>query len=244
MISVCMATYNGERYLAEQLDSILPQLESSDELIISDDGSTDGTVGLIRRMADSRICILENNSRCYTSNFENALRHARGDHIFLSDQDDIWHPDKVKIVLRYLERYDFVMTNARIVDSTGKMLHESRNALLPIGTGFLRNLAKTYYLGCCMAFRRRVLQAALPFPPNRELCLHDAWIALLAELCFRTHLCDECLVDYRMHAHNFSSGAMAITNSFRRMIQIRWYLLKETLRRKRLLGKNRQGGFS
>ena len=95
MISVCIATYNGEKYLREQLDSILPQLAESDEVIVSDDGSTDGTIDLITSLNDPRIKIVSNSGRKgYVGNFENALKHTTGDYIFLSDQDDIWYPNK------------------------------------------------------------------------------------------------------------------------------------------------------
>ena len=91
MISVCIATYNGEKYIKEQLLSILPQLGKKDEVIISDDHSTDNTLDIVKGLNDNRIKIVMNNrEKGYTSNFENALSYAIGDYIFLSDQDDIW----------------------------------------------------------------------------------------------------------------------------------------------------------
>lgn len=230
-----MATYNGEKFLTEQISSILSQLSKEDELIISDDGSTDNTINIIESYNDNRIVLLRNNSHCYTANFENALNRAKGDYIFLSDQDDVWRDDKVEKSVRYLQDYNFLMSNAKVVDGNLKIIQESRNDILPVRTGFIRNLIKTYYLGCCMAFDKKVLEAILPFPQNRQLCLHDAWITMIAELCFKTHVCSEPLISYRRYGNNFSSGAIGKSNSLDKMIKIRGYLLAESLKRKKEL---------
>ena len=100
MISVCIATYNGSKYIKEQIDSILPQLDECDEIIVSDDSSTDNTLSILKSYHDRRIIIFTNqkfNSPIY--NFENALKHAKGDIIFLSDQDDIWEFNKVQVMI-------------------------------------------------------------------------------------------------------------------------------------------------
>ena len=133
MISVCMATYNGEKYIKEQLDSILSQLESDDELLISDDGSTDNTISIIQSYNDSRIHILNhvpNSSYSghekVSSNFENALKNAHGDYIFLSDQDDIWCKDKVKKCVNEMQSSLFVVHNMKIIDENGNMVKNPR----------------------------------------------------------------------------------------------------------------------
>ena len=100
MISVCMACYNGEKFIQEQVDSIICQLGLDDELIISDDGSNDRTLDILFSYEDSRIKILHNRAcHGFVGNFENALSHAKGDYIFLSDQDDIWKKEKVQKVI-------------------------------------------------------------------------------------------------------------------------------------------------
>ena len=105
MISVCMATYNGEKYIRQQICSIISQIGEGDEVIISDDGSTDSTLDTIRSMADSRIRIVKGPCRrSPTLNFENALSHAQGDYIFLADQDDVWLPGKVSACVQWLNR--------------------------------------------------------------------------------------------------------------------------------------------
>ena len=135
MISVCMATYNGECFLKEQIDSILPQLSQEDELIISDDGSTDRTLEIIASYKDERIKVFNHEKTgnkyyptlkvCYsTSNFENALNQAKGDYIFLSDQDDVWEKNKINESLELLKKYDYVIHNLSLIDENGNVLKE------------------------------------------------------------------------------------------------------------------------
>lgn len=224
MISVCMATFNGEKYVVEQIESILKQLDVEDELIISDDGSTDNTINLIKLINDKRIKLYFKNGYSYTENFENALKKAKGDYIFLSDQDDVWSPNKVQVCLNYLKEYDFVMSDATVVDENLKVINSSRNSYHFVKNGFLRNFIKTYYLGCCMAFKRNVLDFVLPFPTNSKLCLHDAWISLNAELFFKTKVIDEQLILYRRHSNNTSNGSIVKKLNIRKYFMIRIYL--------------------
>lgn len=127
MISVCMATYNGQKYIEEQLRSILQQISDEDEIIISDDGSKDETLSIISTIDDSRIKIYVNDgTHGFTHNFENALSKSNGDIIFLSDQDDIWTENKVQTVLKELEKVDFVTHDCITVDSEMNVLSQSR----------------------------------------------------------------------------------------------------------------------
>ena len=115
MISVCIATYNGEKYLRQQLDSILSQIGKDDEVVISDDNSSDGTLALIQSYGDERLRVLHHDPTKITTtfpldkpthNFENALMHARGDVIFLADQDDVWHADKIERFVEFRREMD------------------------------------------------------------------------------------------------------------------------------------------
>jgi len=217
-ISVCLAAYNGEKYLADQLDSILPQLGIHDELIISDDNSTDATADIIRsfKSRDSRIIFLVNQTQQGpAANFENALRAARGKFIFLSDQDDIWLVDKIERILPLLDNYLLIVHDAIVTD-------EQLNAILPsylqyrqAATGFWRNLYKNGFTGCCMAFRRELLDIALPFPP--KVLNHDHWLGSLALLFDKVIFIQEPYIYFRRHNNNVSPGIERniLSNPFR-----------------------------
>src|SRR5690349_4097162 len=99
MVSVCMAVKNGEAYVEEQVDSILCQLHPRDELIVSDDHSSDATLNIIRRFKDPRIKLFSSSRQGLIYNFEQALSRSSGDFIFLADQDDVWHPEKLSTML-------------------------------------------------------------------------------------------------------------------------------------------------
>jgi glycosyltransferase involved in cell wall biosynthesis len=230
-ISVCMATYNGSAYLAEQVMSILCQLGEDDELVVSDDNSTDNTLDIIASFHDKRIHVYTNErDRGYTENFENAMQHALGEYIFLSDQDDIWKSEKVAVMTRYLNRYDFVASDCVIVDQDLNVLSESRISQKNIKHGFLRNLWSTRYLGSCMAFRRCVLAKCLPFPKNKRICVHDYWILLVSELYFKTCLINQPLILYRRHSLNASDGGERSTNTLLKKLQIRIYAIYNLIR--------------
>lgn len=202
-ISVCMATCNGEKYIHKQLESILSQIGESDEIIISDDSSSDKTVEIIKTFDDKRISLFENNrfhSPVY--NFENALKKATGDMIFLSDQDDIWMENKTKIMMDLLQQYDIVLSDCIIVNEKEEIIHESFFKARGSKKGFLNNLIKNSYMGCCMAFDRKILDIALPFPEN--LPMHDMWIGVIGELYGTTYFCDQKLVKYRRHENSAS----------------------------------------
>ncbi len=202
-ISVCMTTYNGERFVTGQIQSILDQLGSTDELIVSDDGSTDGTLAQIQAFSDPRIRLLTGQRfGSPVRNVEYALNHASGEIVFLADQDDRWWPGKVGKCLTALQTHDLVVTDCRVVDADGQVLRESFFAWRGSRTGFWRNLYKNAYIGCCMAFRREVLAYVLPFPAG--LYMHDWWIGLLAERLATPYFLYEPLLDYVRHGQNAS----------------------------------------
>lgn len=205
MISVCIATYNGEGYISEQLDSILKQLSLNDEIIISDDSSTDNTLEIIRSYKDERIKIFPSNKfHSPIFNFENALKHAKGDYIFLSDQDDIWLDNKVEKMMEELQQSSLVVSDCYVVDKNCNIIHNSFFQNRPT-TGIIRNLIKNNYLGCCMAFRREVLSKALPFP--KRIAMHDIWLGLCGALFYKTTFIPDKLIMYRRHGGNVSPTA-------------------------------------
>lgn len=230
MVSVCMATYNGEKYIKDQLLSILKQIGLNDEIIISDDLSKDNTIKIIESIKDSRIKIFFNKNRGYTNNFQNAIQHASGYYIFLSDQDDIWMDHKFKIMSDLLKNYDFVVSNAQMVNKDLESL-DSTYFQLRGGAkrGFLNNLIKLQYIGCCMAFRKIILKKAFPFPKNTALCSHDLWISLISEFYFSTYVIQEPLLLYRRHGENVSTH-ISSTSLFLK-IQFRIYSFYKVLSR-------------
>jgi glycosyltransferase involved in cell wall biosynthesis len=229
-ISVCMATYNGADYLQPQIDSILSQLADDDELIISDDSSTDATVEIIQKMGDKRIRLLEGNTfRNPIFNFEHALQQASGQIIFLADQDDIWLPDKVKTMTEALTGCDLVVSDCAMIDETGKVVQPSFYAMRRPGPGFWKNFHKNSYLGCCMAFRAQVLEWALPFPKN--VPMHDIWLGQVAEMFGKTRFCQEVLVHYRRHGLNVSPELDQSPFSLLQKIRFRFNLIYRLLQR-------------
>lgn len=224
-ISICMATYNGEKYIKEQLESILPQLSKNDEVIVSDDGSSDRTVEIIKSFNDSRIKIFENQKfKSPTFNFENALKHASGEIIVLSDQDDIWKENKIETIKKYMHDYDLVISDAEIIDEHGNVLQESFYKLNGSKSGFIKNIVKNSYLGCAMAFNRKILEKSLPFP--RDIPMHDWWIGLIGEMYGKTLFIEDKLICYRRHVNNASPTGEKSRYSNMRKILFRFSLIK------------------
>ncbi|WP_456057328.1 glycosyltransferase family 2 protein [Agathobacter sp.] len=206
MISVCVAAFNGEKYIEEQILSVLRNLDSQDEIIISDDGSSDRTRRIVDDLAekDRRIRIIDGPRKGLIKNFENAIVHSKGDIIFLCDQDDVWKDNKVKTVLDIFENTDctLVMHDACIVDSNLRISGCSFFEFKKCKKGYWRNLIKNSYIGCCMAFKRSILDYAIPFPDN--IPMHDQWIGLLSERVGKVEFCNEQLLLYRRHSNNAS----------------------------------------
>lgn len=235
MISVCMATYNGEDFIKEQLNSILIQLSLDDEIIISDDGSTDNTLNLINSFSDQRIKLLKNPyGSGVQNNFSNALKATNGEIIFLCDQDDIWDPDKVSIMIEYLKKYDLVCSDAIMINEAGESLNKSFFEIISPKKTFFGNVMRNSFLGCCMAFNKNVLEVALPFPKNNKtLGLtngHDWWLGLVGLLFFKTKHIPEKLTFYRRHGKNDSTTSEKSKNSFYVKILLRINIIKQIVR--------------
>ncbi|MCZ6520331.1 MAG: glycosyltransferase [Bacteroidetes bacterium] len=200
-ISVCIATFNGEKYIRDQISSILGQLSQGDEIIITDDGSTDNTLEILEDFKDPRIKIHQNKNRLGpVYNFENALSKASNQYIFLADQDDIWNERKIKTFKSYLSDYDVVVSDCSVVDNDLNITNPSFYALRKSGKGLFKNFFQNSYLGCCMAFHRQVLKKALPFPP--QLPMHDIWLGLVTELFFKSIFIEDKLILFRRHHLN------------------------------------------
>jgi glycosyltransferase involved in cell wall biosynthesis len=231
-ISICMATRDGEKHIKQQLESILTQLSPDDEVIISDDSSTDKTVTIIKDFRDPRIRILEHN-RFYSPifNIENALKRASGGIIVLADQDDIWLENKISVIRREMagihEGIHLVVLDGYMVDESESVIRDSVFAHNRSGKGLLKNIYDNTYMGCCMAFSRDLLKIALPFP--KHLPMHDMWLGILAELFGEVDFIPEKTILYRKHP-------MSVTKLHRqwdvpRQIMRRYHLVTSLLGR-------------
>jgi glycosyltransferase involved in cell wall biosynthesis len=202
-----MAVYNGARFIAEQVESILQQIGQSDELIIVDDASTDESVAIVKSFREPRVRLLCNTTNLgVVETFERALSEANGELIFLSDQDDIWEPNKVATTIQVFASNPWarlVVSDASLVDEAGVFLANSYYQQRgKFGDGLLANFSQCRYLGCVMAFRSSLIPDILPFPKGLDV-LHDIWIGMRNKLSGgETYFIDRPLVRYRRHATN------------------------------------------
>lgn len=212
--SVALCTYNGERYLLEQLESIAGQSVPVDEIVICDDRSTDRTPDIIRSFAATstvpvRAYFNEENLGS-NKNFEKAIELCSGEIIFLSDQDDVWMPRKME---RFLAIFDadpevgLIFSDALLVNEE---LRPTRLRLWQLtfrrrdrkrfqaGDGLEVLLEKNVITGATMAFRSDLRRLSLPVPHGTDM-IHDGWISLMAALYTKIAMISEPLVKYRQH---------------------------------------------
>lgn len=229
MISVAIAAYKGERYIKEQIESILPQLGANDEIIISDDKPNGATGRIVQKMAeqDQRIVYVSGPSQGIVMNFTNAIRNCHGDIIFLCDQDDVWLPDKVARVMEKLNSgADLVLHNAYVTDENLNITDYSFFEQRASKSGILRNIFKNSYMGCCMAFKRKMLKHIMPIP--RAIAMHDQWIGIVCNIYGKVELIDAQLIYHRMHDDN-ATGERQI--SFTQKLNWRTYLIRRLIKR-------------
>ena len=225
-VSVCMATYNGERFLHAQLRSILDQLSPLDEIVVVDDCSTDETSSLIASFCEPRIRhFINDQRRREVYSFARAIGLSRNAHIFLADQDDVWLPGRVTRMSLALERAALVTTNFEWIDADGNPLSVSVDGVRADASGkFFKNvvgifIGKTSYFGCATALRRDLVPLILPIPDYVES--HDLWIAMAANVIgSNLHLEDPSLLK-RRHDGNATgtvSGRSFIAKLWSRVI--------------------------
>ena len=224
-VSVCMAVYNGEKYIRQQIESVLNELQQDDELLIYDDLSTDTTAKIVAGLAlDKRIKYRKNAKKLgVVKNFEHVLLDARGEYIFLCDQDDVWLPGKVQVCVDALKKHLLVVTDCVVVNQDLDILYPSFFELRYSGAGILKNIWKNTYLGCCMAFRRELLNISLPMPINMPM--HDMWLGLVAEANGNVLFIDEKLSLYRRHQSAASPTAGASGFSVFKQVKLRLILI-------------------
>jgi len=223
-----MATYNGARFLKQQIDSIVMQLDQTDELVVVDDASTDDTWALLCDIQDQRIRLFRNDkNRGVASTFERAVSYATGDYIFLSDQDDVWKSTKILLVMQAFRedpKANVVVSDAAFIDECGLPLPGSYYAKRgKFRDSLLANLFRCKFLGCTMAFRAELLRNALPFPRSGYV-LHDIWLGTVNRVSGgKTLFISAPLVLYRRHDFNVTGNHKL---GFSRQLFSRGHLLK------------------
>ena len=229
-ISVAMISYQGAKYIEEQLDTILATLGEEDEVIVSDDGSTDGTreILLTYQEKDGRVRMIDGPKKGVKANVENALRACEGAYIFLADQDDIWMPEKVERVMEAFEqdKVGLVVHDAIVTDGDCKeVILDSFYSLKGSGAGVLKNIWRNTYIGCCMAFKRELLEEVLPIPNYIEM--HDQWIGVINDQLKRgTSFISDKLIKYRRHGNNASGMShYGVARMIRNRVCFMWALL-------------------
>ena len=217
-IDILMATYNGEEFLMPQVESIIEQTFEDWTLIVSDDGSSDRTLELVRDCTrkDMRIRMVdEPNPQPGSSarNFSHLMRHATADYVMLCDQDDIWHPDKVERTLRRMQEIEaqtpdspvLVFTDMTVIDENRQILSPSFESLMKIDTSKLTfpiALTQPFGAGCTMMANRRLRDLYVRTPLETPMLMHDWWLALIATGCGTMGHLDVPTSDYRQHGSN------------------------------------------
>lgn len=216
-ISVAMATYNGGRWLRPQLDSFAAQTRRPDELVITDDGSVDDTAAVVAAFAEAApfpVRFVRNETRLgFNGNFAHAIGLARGDIVFISDQDDAWYPDKIARVAALMAETPgclCVVNDQAIADAEGR---ETGGTVL----GNVRALGRPdgwYGPGCCTAFARALTPVLTPMPG--DVVAYDHWINTLADALGVRRVLDAPLQMYRRHGNNASGSVFASERPGRR----------------------------
>lgn len=228
-VSVALASYNGSRHIAEQLESLLRQTRSPDEIVVSDDRSTDDTVRIVQdfaRRSSIRIRVVTNDEPAGVSrNFESALRGCSGDLIFLSDQDDAWYSNKIQTVLD-----EFVQRRGQVHYLLNDQ-HITDGELVPSGRTKMDNIRASgpsiedMITGCCTAVTPELLRICLPFP-NVDVA-HDVWIGKLAGYLGVRQTIPIDLQSYRRHGQNVSDWEMSRGAGVSRFDLVRKYGLQD-----------------
>ena len=200
-ISVAMAVCNGEKYIEQQLNSIIHNLSRNDEIIISYNSSEDATLEMIEEAAHQLpiIKVFSCEEKGIIANYENAISHCSNEYIFLADQDDVWTDDKVSKVMECFQK-EHALLVMHDSDYTDDDLNQQDMTLFKdrdIKQGYVHNLINNCYDGCCLAFHRDLVKMILPIP--RSESMHDQWIGLVAEKVGKVSFCQERLLQHRRH---------------------------------------------
>lgn len=235
-IDVLVATYNGEKYIREQLDSIINQTYKNIRILISDDCSKDSTPDILKEyeQKDDRIIVYthEKNFGNYIKNFEFLLTKVESEYYALCDQDDVWLPEKIEKTFNKLkeENADLAYTDLKVVDQDLNVIYPSMWDYLKIRKKVEYDDIRTEYLyncvtGCTLLSKSKFIKDFLPLPCKSEYMVHDYWISLYVALHGKiTHL-NEATILYRQHGNNLV-GTGKESTKFKKFEQVRNLFLK------------------
>ena len=204
LVSIAVATFNGAKYLTQQLDTLVAQSYQNIEIIVSDDGSTDNTLSILEmygRKYSNFFVYTNEEPHGVKRNFENALKYCKGTYIAFSDQDDIWMLNKIERLVNEIGEYAAIYHNSLFIDKDENSLNKSLGEATNSYTGFD---ARSFLLFNCVSghallFHRKVLHKVLPFPDARY---HDWWLAFIATQNGGIKYLNEILVKYRQHENS------------------------------------------
>jgi glycosyltransferase involved in cell wall biosynthesis len=215
MLSIAMATYNGEKYIREQINSILQQTYQDFELIICDDCSTDSTWIILQEYEklDVRIHCYKNEQNIgFIKNFEKAISYCNGKYIALSDQDDIWTEDHLEILLNHKANFSLICSNAEYITSAGirtGITTKDIGKLKYVDTNSDRQLFHLFFCnfvqGATVLFDKSLVNDALPIP--EKIDFHDYWLALVAIINNGIKYINNITLLYRQHENNLTKDA-------------------------------------
>ena len=237
LISIPIITYNGERFLRRQLDSIYRQTYRNIEVVACDDGSTDATPGILEEYRSSHGLryIINPSNLGYLRNFEKAVSLCGGDFIAPSDQDDVWMPGKIESLVTIIGIKSMACSDAVLVDENDGKLADSAVAFsnLPAlsGNPFFQLLFKSYVIGCTALYSRDLIRQAFPIPEGEVF--HDWWMALVASTMAGIQYYSKPLIAYRQHSSNLI-GLKEETFKFRNLFSFlhtpsdrEWYMTQD-----------------
>lgn len=213
MISIAMATYNGEKFIKEQIESIINQTFNDWELIITDDCSSDKTLDILKKYQelDSRIHVFSNEHNLgYKDNFAKAISYCSGDFIACSDQDDVWTKDHLELLINNIGNYSLICSNSTLVDEKlnelGYDLHNDRLLISEDkNLQFIQLIYANFVQGCTVLFRKELLQKYLPIPTGQKY--HDYWLAWVAVTNNGIKYINKSTLLYRQHECNYTDNS-------------------------------------
>lgn len=238
LVSIAMTTYNGEKFIKKQLDSIINQTYKNLEIIICDDGSIDRTIDIIKeyQKKDKRIKLYINEKNLgFSKNFEKAISLCKGDYIALSDQDDIWELDKIETMVKNINDAVLIYGDEKLIDENDNIIADSFFQIteyIPENDNYKKFYTNCHIYGHNMMFKKELVKDLFPIPFN-----YDIWIALKASKKGKIKYINKVLGYYRQHSMSVSGVIRKKRNIFQKIFNpIDWntYVLWNKDRIKRI----------